>query len=164
MTMDFKLEGVPPEEMARLLEMVPQLAIPPSRLVGVVAVAQVSEAAGVTVEVLAIEVREAGALITWRARADRSVGILIPRVSITDDQNTDYRTFGDSGGGDGRSWSGEIALIPSPPRGVTLQIEIESLGANERMGMPGWMPNEPVSGPWRFKVPTRDLRERILPW
>jgi hypothetical protein len=60
--MDFQLEGVPPEELARLLEMVPQVAIPPSQLVGVVAVAQVAEASGVAVEMLAIEVREAGAL------------------------------------------------------------------------------------------------------
>ena len=158
--MDFQLEGVPPEELARLLEMVPQLAIPPSQLVGVVAVAHLAEASGVTVEMLAIGVREAGALITWRARADRRVGILIPRVSITDDQLTEYRAFGDRGGGDERSWSGEIALIPAPPPGVTLHIEIETLGANERMPMPGWTPNGPVSGPWRFTVPTRDIQRR----
>ena len=102
--MDFRPEGIPPEEFARLLEIVPQLAIPPSRLVGVVAVAQIAEVAGVTVELLAIEVREGGALITWRARADRAVGLLIPRVSVTDDQGTKYRALGESGGGDERSW------------------------------------------------------------
>jgi len=158
--MDFQLDGVPPEELARLLERVPQLAIAPSRLVGVVAIAQVAEASGVTVEMLAIEVREAGALITWRARADRNVGILIPRLSITDDQNTEYRAFGESGCGDERSWSGEIAVIPPPPSGVTLQIEIETLGANERMHMLGRTPNEPVVGPWHFTVPTRDIAAR----
>jgi hypothetical protein len=158
--MDYQPEGMPQEDLARLLEVVPQLGISPSRLVGVVAVAQVAEASGVTMEMIAIEVREAGALITWRARADRSIGILVPRVSITDDQKTEYRAFGDSGGGDERSWSGEIALMPPPPPGVTLTIEIESLGANERMRMPGWTPNDPVSGPWRFTVPTRDIQRR----
>ena len=158
--MDFRPEGIPPEDLARLLEMVPQLAIPPSRLVGVVAVSQVAEVAGVTVELLAIEVREGGALITWRARADRAVGLLIPRVSITDDQGTEYRAFGESGGGDERCWSGEIAVIPPPPPGVTLTVDIASLGANEQMRMPGWMPMEPVSGPWTFTVPTRDIARR----
>lgn len=158
--MQFQPDGMSPEDLKRLLEAVPQLAIAPSGLVGVIAVAQVAEAAGVTIELLAIEVREAGALVTWRARADRAVGIMIPQVSISDDQGTAYRAFGGSGGGDEHTWSGEIALLPFPPAGVTLDIVIERLGGDEHMRMPGWTPNAPIPGPWRFTVPTHGIKRR----
>jgi hypothetical protein len=154
------MEGIPPEELERLLKEMPELAIAPSPLVGVVAVAGVVEIAGLSVEVLSLELRQAGALIHWRCRADRSIGYLVPRASITDQNGTKYRTSEANGGGDERSWSGEIALVPAPPEDAMLSLVIEAFGADTRMRMPGWVRGEPVAGPWTFAIDTRDIRRR----
>jgi hypothetical protein len=149
--MNFDMEGMPPEAHKRLLEEMPEVGIAPSKLVGVIAVSKVVDAAGVTVEVLSVEVREAGALVHWRCRADRSIGLLMPKVSITDDRATTYRVGTAGGGGDERLWAGEIAVIPAPPSDAMLSIVIESFGADLRMRMPGWVPGEPVTGPWTIR-------------
>ena len=154
------MEGIPPEDLERLLREMPELAIAPSSLVGVVAVSRVVELAGLSVEILSLEVRQAGALIHWRCRADQSIGFLAPQVSITDDRATRYRTLEAGGGGDDRSWSGQIAVVPAPPDDAMLSIVIEAFGADPRMRMPGWVPGEPVPGPWRFAIDTRDITRR----
>lgn len=145
---------------ARLLDIVPEMSIAPSPLVGVIAVAQVAEANGTSVELLAIEVREAGALIHWRARFDQGVGFLMPRVSMTDERSTAYRVFPAEGGGDEHSWAGSVAILPSPPTLATLTIVFESFGADERIRMPGYLPQEPILGPWRFTIETSEIRNR----
>jgi hypothetical protein len=154
------MEGIPPEALKRLLEQMPELAIGPSRLVGVVAVGRVVETNGVTVEILSVEIREAGALVHWRSRADRTIGLLVPTVSISDDRGTEYRASTAHGGGDERSWVGDIAITPPPERGAVLSIGIETFGVDPRMRMPGWVPGEPVDGPWLFTVDTGDIRPR----
>jgi hypothetical protein len=154
------MEGLPPEDLERLLREMPELAIAPSPLVGVVAVSGVIEIAGLSVEVLSLEVRQAGALIHWRSRADRSIGFLAPQVSITDDRGTKYRALEANGGGDERSWSGQIAIVPAPPDDAMLSVLIDAFGADPRMRMPGWIPGEPGPGPWRFAIDTRDIRRR----
>lgn len=158
--MDFHMQGMPPEAIQRLLEEMPNLAIEASGLVGVVAIAQVVEAEGVQVEVLSVEVREAGALIHWRCRAGRPVGFLVPRVAVSDDRGTAYRVASASGGGDAQSWAGEIALTPAPPADVSLSVTFESFGADPGMAMPGWTPPHPVEGTWQFSLSTRVIRRR----
>ena len=159
--MDFSnLEGMPDEVRRRLMDMVPQMEIAPSALVGVIAVAQVAEGNGVSVELLSIEVREAGALIHWRDRFDKGGGPLMPRVSMTDDRSTAYRVLLADGGGDEHSWAGSLAVVPSPTASSKLVIEFESFGADERMRMPGYIPQEPMFGPWRFAIDASDIRKR----
>src|SRR6185437_7426539 len=131
--MDFMFEGTPAEELAKLLEMMPELKIAPSPLVGVVSVAQVQGVNGVTIEVLSLEVREAGAFAFWRALADRNIGFLQPRVSITDDRGTQYHVVAGNGGGNERSWAGEIAMTPAPPTGATVTIVVDGFGPDERI-------------------------------
>lgn len=118
--MEFQMDGFPPDALRRLLEEMPGLAIAPSGLVGVVAVSKVVEDAGVSVEVLSVEVREAGALVHWRSRANRSIGFILAAVSITDDRGTVYQTSTATGGGNERSWTGELAVVPAPPDDATL--------------------------------------------
>jgi len=154
------MDGLPPDALRRLVEEMPGLAIAPSGLVGVVAVSKVVEDAGVAVEVLSVEVREAGALLHWRSRANRSIGFFLAAVSITDDRGTAYQTSTASGGGDERSWAGEMAVIPAPPDDAMLTIVITSFGADPDLRMPGWTPLEPVEGHWKFVVDTRDIRRR----
>lgn len=158
--MDFMFEGTPPEELAKLLEMMPELRIAPSPLVGVVPVAQVEAVNGLTIEMLALEVREAGAFASWRALADRSFGFLQPHVSITDDLGTEYRALAGNGGGNERSWAGEIAMTPAPPAGAILTIVVDGFGPDERIPLLGRVPPAPVTGPWRFAIETRDIRRR----
>jgi hypothetical protein len=154
------MEGIPPDALRRLLEEMPELAIAPSGLRGVVAVGAVSEVAGIAVEMLSLEVRELGALLHWRCRADRASGFLMPDVSVADDRATQYRLSHAHGGGDERHWAGEIAITPPPPAGAMLSITIKSFGVDPRMRMPGWVPGEPVEGPWDFRIDTSNLRPR----
>jgi hypothetical protein len=158
--LNFDFEGMPEEVRRRLMDMVPQMEIAPSPLVGVIAIAQVAERHGITVELLSIEVREAGALLHWRARFDHGVGYLAPHVSMTDERSTAYRVLPAEGGGDDHSWAGSLAVLPGPPPLATLAIVFENFGADERMRMPGYVPQEPIAGPWEFSVETRDIRRR----
>jgi hypothetical protein len=158
--MDFQMDGLPPEVLQRLLDDMPALAVAPSPLVGVIPVAKVVDASGISVEVLSVEVREAGAFIHWRCRADGAVGFLMPSASVTDDQSSHYRVSTANGGGDDRSWAGEIAITPAPPVDANLSIAFTSFGADPQMKMPGWIAGSPVLGPWTFDVPTRDIRRR----
>jgi hypothetical protein len=158
--LDFDLEGMPEEARNKLFAMMPELLIAPSPLHGVVAVAQVAETGGITVELLSIEVREAGALLHWRARSDQPIGFLMPQVSASDQHSTPYRVLPADGGGDERSWAGSLALLPTPPSLAMLSVVFESFGADERMRMPGYVPREPIVGPWQFSVDTSDIAER----
>lgn len=152
--MDFVPDSVPPEQWARILEDMPWLDIPSTPLVGVVGVGTTAEAQGVTVELLAIEIREGGAVVHWRARASREVGLLMPDVTVADDRSTNYRVAPAQGGGGGRDWSGETMFLPAPPTDATLTIEVSSFGPPFGMPpMPGYTPLPPVAGPWRFEVP-----------
>jgi len=150
---------MPPEAVAKLLETMPELSVAPSALVGVVAVAQVAEAGGVTVELLSVEVREAGALVHWRARSERAIAMLVPQISISDDKSTAYRAHPAEGSGDERSWTGSLAVLPTLPLGTMLTIVFESFGADERIQMPGYIAAEPIAGPWRFAIDTSDIRK-----
>lgn len=158
--MEFQMDGLPSEAIQRLLDEMPSLAIAPSALVGVIPVAKVVDASGISVEVLSVEVREAGALIHWRCRADRAIGLLMPSATVTDDRSTNYRVSTANGGGDDRSWAGEIAITPAPPSTCLLSIAFSSFGADPQMKMPGWIAGPPVDGPWTFDVATSDIRAR----
>lgn len=154
--MDFVPDSVPPEQWARILEDMPWLDIPSTPLVGVVGVGKTTEAQGVTVELLAIEIRQGGAVIHWRARAAREVALLMPDVTVADEQSTTYRVAPAQGGGGGRDWYGETMFLPAPPTNATLTVEVSSFGPPVGMPpMPGYAPLPPVNGPWRFEVPLR---------
>jgi hypothetical protein len=157
---DIERDSGSPEDEARLMDGMPWYAIPRSPLLRVTSVGQTVEAAGVAVELLAVEVRESGAILHWRARADHDLLVQVASVSVVDDLGTAYLV--DQGGGEGnpRSWQGQTLLRPAPPAHARLTIVVESFGQNPRATMFGDPPREPSNGPWRFEVeqPSGDIR------
>lgn len=146
-------EGMPPEEWAKLLDAMPAIGIPASPLVRVIAVGQSVEANDVVVDLLAVEVREVGAVLHWRALAGHDAPMLMAEVSISDDKGTSYKVLPAEGGGGAREWQGQTSMVPSPPPDATLNIVLESFGPPGFSPMPGYIPMDPVRGPWRFVVP-----------
>jgi hypothetical protein len=127
-------------------------AIPASPLVQVVGVGRTADAAGITVELLAIEVREEGAIVHWRARSASYPMLLSADVSISDNTGTAYRVISGGGGGGGGAWEGTTFVQPSPPPGARLRITLLSFGPDDdRPLLPG-LPTERVFGPWAFDV------------
>jgi hypothetical protein len=145
-------EGVPPEEWAKLLEAMPALTVPSSPLVRVIAVGLSVTASHVMVDLIAIEVREAGAVIYWRALAARDTPMLMADVAVSDDQGTKYTVAPSEGGGGEREWHGQTTILPPPPPGAKLAVVVESFGPPPFGAMPGYIAKEPVRGPWRFEV------------
>ncbi len=117
----------------------------------VIGVGQVVEASGVSVELLVIEIREAGALLYLRARPVDGVRFLTAAVSVSDQSGTAYRTLDAGSHGSALHWAGQSVVMPAPPPGSRLHIEILSFGwprdyPEERRGAT-------VVGPWRFDMP-----------
>ena len=144
------------------MEEMPWLSIVPSPLVRVIPIGQTVEAAGVTVELLAIEVRERGAVLYWRARADRELPLQVAEVSVVDDHGTAYRVDPGGGGGNFRSWEGQTFARPAPPADARLTIVLDTFRQDPRTLMTGGPPMGPVHGPWRFDVepPSSDTLAR----
>jgi hypothetical protein len=151
--LDFLPESIPPEHWAKLLDEMPGLAIPSSPLIRVVAIGQSVETQGVTVDLIAMEVRQAGAVLYWRALASRDVPMLMADVSLSDDQGTSYRVMPAGSGSGGHEWQGQTYVVPAPPTNANLAIVLDSFGPHGQMPMPGYIAMDPVRGPWRFEVP-----------
>jgi hypothetical protein len=155
--MDFLPDSIPPEAWQRLLEDMPWLAIPTGPLVKVLAVGQTTEVKGVRVELLAVEVRETGAVLHWRARAGQDLALVMPDVAIRDDKSTDYRVAPSEGGGGGRDWHGQTMFMPSPPPSSTVLVEVRSFGPPPGMPpMPGYAALPAIEGPWGFQIAVPD--------
>lgn len=127
-------------------------AIAPSPLVGVVAVGRTVVAADVTVDLIAIEIRDRGAVVSWRARCAREYMLMSADVQIVDDRGTAYNVI--QGGASGRShtWEGQALLMPPPPIGAQVTVSIESFGPHLHLPWPPHLPTEVVRGPWSFVV------------
>lgn len=132
----------------------PSLMIPLSPLVRVVAVGQSANAGRIRVELIAIEIREAGALLYWRATPVNDLMLLSAHVQVSDDQGTTYEAVPAGHEGSAIHWSGHTALIPPPPRNARLTIELVSFGPEGGHPVPRGLDREPVPGPWRFTVAT----------
>jgi hypothetical protein len=135
-------------------------AIPQSALAQVVGIGRTVVAAELTVDLLAMEIREQGAVIYWRARSAREGLLLSADVSITDDLGTAYHVIQGGGGGDSHAWEGQTLVVPSPPAAAHITITLKSFGPSDHMPLPPHMPTERTPGPWTFEVvmPARDIR------
>jgi hypothetical protein len=159
-------DGWTPEEWARARADRPWLdilvAIPASPLLKVVGVGASSDVDGVTVELLAVEIREAGAIVHWRALADRASSLMMLDAAISDDRATAYTVVPSHGSGNGRAWSGETMFAPAPSVATTLMVELRASGHPPGWpNMAGHSPVSPEAGPWRFNVVVpRDIRKR----
>jgi ClpA/ClpB-like protein len=124
----------------------------------VLGIGQVVEASGVVVELIALELREHAAVLTWRARTsdDRVLGS--PQIQISDDVGTTYSVFPMGWSGSERQSSGDTFVTPRPPDAArTMVIEVRSFEDVNWMAT-AW--SEPpatrgVVGPWRFEVALR---------
>jgi len=118
----------------------------------VVGVGRVVDVAGVSVELLAVEVREAGALLYLRATPVRELMLFSAAVAVTDDRGTAYRALDAGHEGSAVHWSGQSVVIPAPPPGARLSVEVESFGPPRDHPME--FRSETVTGPWRFDLPS----------
>ena len=125
-----------------------------SRLHRVVAIGQALEASGVLVEMIALEVREAGAVLLWRTQTSEDRLLGQADIAVSDDAGTAYQVMPANWSGNGRESRGETRLVPRPPdKARVLIIEVQSFGRIDRM--PVWLRSpdwEDVGGPWRFDV------------
>jgi hypothetical protein len=116
----------------------------------VIGLGLVAEASGVSVELLSIEVRDAGALIYLRARPVDEVIFMTAAVSVTDDAATPYRTFDAGSEGSPVHCAGQCVVMPAPARCSRLWIDVLNFGwprdySEERRGAG-------VIGPWSFET------------
>jgi hypothetical protein len=80
----------------------------------VIAVGQSVSANDFAVDLIAIEVRESGAVLYWRALADHDAPMLMAEVSISDDKGTSYKVLPSEGGGGTREWHGQTSTFGVP--------------------------------------------------
>lgn len=89
--MDFmNPDDLTPEMLDRLREFVPQFEVNAGQLRRVIPIGQAVEVSGTRVELIAMEIRDSGAIVYWKAFTDqeRMIGPIQARVS--DDRGTDY--------------------------------------------------------------------------
>lgn len=148
-------DGLTPEVIKRLIEdrrqFVDEQKIDRSSLVRVLGIAETVETEGIRVELIALEIRAAGAVLYWKAHS-RDQGILGPAdLAMTDDAGTKYQVLATAGSGGEQSWNGQYTVSPAPPAGRRLQIDVRKFeGFGERF--PGAPRSGPVDGLWRFDV------------
>jgi hypothetical protein len=127
-----------------------------SPIVRVLAVGQVVEAAGITVELLAIEVRETGALLYWRAHPPQNIVLMDAIVSMSDDAGSLYHVRPAQSSGSALRWEGQSLVIPAPPAGARIDIVLERFGGPSGRPIALDIPEQPIHGRWRFEVEQRD--------
>jgi hypothetical protein len=145
-------ESLPPEILAKLREHLPPTDPERSRLVRVIPIGQVAEVSDVRVELIAMEVRETGALVYWKAfpAQDRLLGEI--DLGVSDALGTAYAAYGMAAAGNGHVWKGEAIVIPAPPpEARTIRVRVR--------GFRGFMASPfepivqtPVEGEWDFEI------------
>jgi len=141
-------KDVPPEAWEQLRNFKAHMDLETSRLVRVIAIGHEVDVADVRVELIALEVRDAGAILYWKAypALERMLGDI--KVTISDERGTEYTTFPAGGGGGGREWKGELSITPAPPPDVRVHVQILGFA-----GFGGAFPmpvQTPVEGNWEF--------------
>jgi hypothetical protein len=139
--------------------------VAPSPLRGVVAVGQSADVSGLVVELIAIEVRERGAILYLRARAEVDRMLVGAEASVSDQFGTAYSVVSGVSGGGNRSWAGEVVLVPTPPAGSRLRVVVAYFGPTPDRPLPPHVAVERLDGPWAFEVqiPSDKLLSRQAP-
>jgi hypothetical protein len=118
----------------------------------VVGIGQVARDAGVLVELIALEIREAGCVLYWRAHPDQERPLGEPQFVVSDDSETQYSAHPAGWIGGLREMKGEALVVPGPPEGATT-MRVELTGFAARRFPP--MSSEDVRGAWRFEFALR---------
>jgi hypothetical protein len=127
-----------------------------SPLVGVVPVARAISVEGVVVEMLALEIREAGVKASFRfASADPPrAAVGLPVVTAYDLQGTAYDTATLPGARFGPRGEAALLVVPRPPAGVAAL----TVSVTRFVVLPGPPPPAPqppfeaLEGPWKFVI------------
>jgi len=152
--------GEPPiDELERLHEAASsRFELGKSRLTRVVGIGLSEETAGILVELIALEIREAGAILHWRSQVEKIGPLGMALVEVRDDVGTSYEVFPGSWGGGESEMRGETNIMPAPPAGArVLTVNIPSFGI-EGFGATATMPGllgmgmATATGPWQFEV------------
>jgi hypothetical protein len=151
--MDFVPDPRSPEDFAKFMERATgYVEISTSPLLRVVGIGLQAEDAGIRVELIAMEVRQLGAILYWKAYTFKEGLLGDALVSVTDDQGRSYKVSPMRSGGGDYQWSGETAIRPAPDAHVqTLRVSIEAFeGFGQQF--PDAPSSPPVEGHWAFEV------------
>jgi hypothetical protein len=140
----------PASRMEPLQELTEVQGVDLGAVQSIIPVLATSEAAGLALQLLDVELREAGLVLNLDLRV--APGVLTPpsmaRVSISDNVGTAYRASAQSVGGWPSRFRVLVNAIPAPPAGVrTLTIRFE-----EFVDPPFPHMSRPITGPWTFSV------------
>ena len=125
-----------------------------SALDQVIGVGRTVEVRGISVELLAIEVRAAGAIAYWRARTVDDQVLRGADVALSDDRGTGYRSLDGASEGDSVRWAGQSFHTPAPPQGARLHVELLAFGPQPDHEVPRGQSKQRIVGPWVFDVTT----------
>jgi hypothetical protein len=142
--------GPPGVELAaEMAEMADVLAVDLGPIHSILPVLSTVEADGLEVQLLAIEMHEAGASLGFdvRARPGSLPPLPMVNVSVTDDVGTPYRALGQGqGGGPGRTRY-EVTVVPAFPK-VSRHVSVQIDGFID----PFQGARRTPAGPWVFNV------------
>jgi hypothetical protein len=118
----------------------------------VIGIGEIVEAAGVSVELIAMEIRGAGTVLFWRAKPLGDLLLEFADIRVTDDRGTSYASVEASHEGTLGRWSAMSVLTPSPSVGTRLLVEVSSFGPPIDHEVPRGMSTQHRHGPWTFTV------------
>ena len=123
-------------------------AVQGSPLRQVVPIGQLAEDAGVSVELISLEIRDAGCLLHWASHSPgRRPGL--PDLRVRDDVGTPYVAGALGSTREGEDLRGHAVLAPAPPEAARrLQVDVEGFGTRRPLGRHA----EEMRGRWSFTV------------
>jgi hypothetical protein len=141
-----------PESVAtQVQELTEVLGVDLGGVRSIIPVMTLSEAGGLAVELVDLELREAGValILDVRVMPGTQMPPSMARVSIADDVGTAYRASAQSQGGYNSPIRAFVVAIPAPPSSATkLSIRIE-----EFLDPPFPHAAKAIAGPWVYSVP-----------
>ncbi len=155
----FRTQSLPPDEVERMRAQAARFgAVTPSSLRSVIAIGQVRSDEHLTLELRALEVRELGGVLHWRAHAaGQRRGP--PEFRVGDDAGTSYEIGGGGSMGSNGEQLGELLFVPAPPQRASMMwVEVPRFHAvlgPPRGGGPQATEHALVPA-WRFEVRVRD--------
>ncbi len=120
------------------------------RLRQVVGIGMAATDAGVALELIALEVRDAGSILYWKARPDPGRPLGEPRLTVRDAAGTEYVARPAGASSTVHEAKGEILITPAPPDAAILLVEVTGFAE-------GRFPSQADAWPgsWRFEIHLR---------
>jgi hypothetical protein len=145
---------IPVDEANRTLELSRwYVDIGTSPLRRVVGIGRVAGDAGISVELIALEIRDAGCVLYWKAHSEHPGPLGEPQFVVSDDAGTKYGVRPAGWSGSGREVKGEALVVPGPPEdATTMRVELTGFVAQRFPHRGG---SDDVRGAWRFEFALR---------